>query len=306
MNLLLNELIEKNKHLTLKGKLADYIPALNDKNRQEHLGVSIVDEEGNLYSQGDSEVKFTIQSISKVMGFILAIKDSGIDRVFEKVGCVSSDEPFDYFINLDLPTVYKPANPMINAGALVITSLIKGEKEEKFQKLLELTRFMAGNEKINLNEEIYLSEKRTGNRNKSMAYLLKYKSILEGEVEDVLDTYFRQCSIEVTTVDLARIGSFISKGCKGIEAKTIKDKELSKLLKGILFNCGMYNYSTEYSIQVGVPSKSGVGGGIMGVLPNNSGIGVYSPALDLNGNSLAGIRVMEDLSNKLNWNLLVR
>jgi glutaminase len=303
MNNLIKEAIEKNRHLLSNGKLASYIPALNDPKKTNHIGVCVVDSNGSIYSEGDCRVKFTIQSISKVISFILAIQDNGVDKVFEHVGCESTDDPFDYFIDLDFKNINKPNNPMINAGALVVTSLIKGNKEERFNRLLELTRIMANNPNISYSNEVYLSEKSTGLRNKAMAYLMKSKDILKGDVEDILDTYFKQCSIEIDAVDLANIGMCISSGCKGINVDSMSNKEMIKLVKGILFSCGMYDYSARYSIDVGVPCKSGVGGGIMGILPDNMGIGIYSPPLDEHGNPIAGIGIMKYLSEQMNWNL---
>ncbi|WP_422485953.1 glutaminase A [Gudongella sp. DL1XJH-153] len=303
MEILLNEIIENNRHLIKNGKVADYIPALA-KADFEKIGVTVAGRTGALlYSAGDYNQKFTLQSISKVISFLVAAMDNGIEDIFEKVGCDSTDEPFNAFTKLDLPNVNKPANPLINSGAILTTSMIKGNGDEKFQKILELTRRMAHNPNIGYNEEVYLSEKKTGSRNRSMAYLMSSKNILEGDVEDVLDTYFKQCSIEVDTRDLAKIGRFISAGCEGINIDGISRTDMSILLKGLLFTCGMYNYSARYAIEVGIPSKSGVGGGIMGVLPNGMGIGIFSPALDENGNSSAGIGIIKELTRRLHYNI---
>ncbi|MGM0396901.1 MAG: glutaminase A [Bacillota bacterium] len=302
MEILLNEIIENNRHLIEKGKLANYIPELAKANI-DSIGVTVVDRNGLLHSAGDYAEKFTLQSISKVISFLVAAMDNGIEDIFEKVGCDSTDEPFNAFTKLDLPNINKPANPLINSGAILTTSMIKGNGEEKFQKILELTRLMAHNPNIGYNEEVYLSEKKTGSRNRSMAYLMSSKKILEGDVEEVLDTYFKQCSIEVDTRDLAKIGRFISAGCEGINIDGISRIDMSILLKGLLFTCGMYNYSARYAIEVGIPSKSGVGGGIMGVLPNDMGIGIFSPALDENGNSSAGIGIIKELTRRLHYNI---
>ena len=302
MEILLNEIIENNRHLIEKGKLANYIPELAKANI-DSIGVTVVDRNGLLHSAGDYAEKFTLQSISKVISFLVAAMDNGLDDIFEKVGCDSTDEPFNAFTKLDLPNINKPANPMINSGAILITSMIKGSEEERFEKILALTRLMAHNPNIGYNEEVYLSEKKTGSRNRSMAYLMNSKGILGDDVEGVLDTYFKQCSIEVDTRDLAKIARFISKGCEGININGISRTDMSILLKGLLFTCGMYNYSARYAIEVGIPSKSGVGGGIMGVLPNDMGVGIFSPGLDEHGNSSAGIGMIKELTRRLHYNI---
>lgn len=296
MEKLLDQLIEKNRPFTSYGKVADYIPALSYANPDD-LGVCIMDVNNNINYSGEYSKKFTIQSISKVIALSLAIVDNGEEKVFKKVGMEGTDEAFNSFYKLDLFQDKKPANPMINAGAIVTTSLIHGEGEEKFQRLLKFIQDIIGDSSINYNEEVYLSEKETGNKNRAMAYLLKSKGLIEEDVEEVLDAYFKQCSIEVNCTDLAKLGLFFAN--KGNNTDLI-DKRTRSLILAIMNNCGMYNYSGEYAINVGVPSKSGVGGGIMAVVPNKMGIGIYGPALDEYGNSIGGYNLIRDLSEELN------
>ena len=296
MEKLLDQLIEKNRPFTGYGKVADYIPALSYANPDD-LGVCIMDVNNNINCSGEYSKKFTIQSISKVIALSLAIVDNGEEKVFKKVGMEGTDEAFNSFYKLDLFQDKKPANPMINAGAIVTTSLIHGEGEEKFQRLLKFIQDIIGDNSINYNEEVYLSEKETGNKNRAMAYLLKSKGLIEEDVEEVLDAYFKQCSIEVNCTDLAKLGLFFAN--KGNNTDLI-DKRTRSLILAIMNNCGMYNYSGEYAINVGVPSKSGVGGGIMAVVPNKMGIGIYGPALDEYGNSIGGYNLIRDLSEELN------
>lgn len=294
----LKDIIEKNKFLTKEGRVADYIPALK-KARSEDLGLALIDLEGRIDKIGNYNKKFTIQSISKVIALIQAILDRGKEEVFKYVGYEGTDEPFNSLYKLDLDHISKPANPMINSGAIVTTSLIKGDHEERFKKVLDLTRKMARNPEIGYNEEVYISEKTTGDKNKAMAYLMKARGILEGDVEKILDAYFKQCAIEVDAVDLANIGAFIANGCQGLDmGGALSSKELTSLITAIMANCGMYNYSGQYMAEVSIPSKSGVAGGLLGVVPGKMGIGIFGPALDENGNSLAGIGVMKDLSRE--------
>lgn len=303
MEKLINEIIEKNKYLLDQGEVASYIPALKKAN-PHHIGVTIMDLEGNIYKYGDYSVAFTIQSISKVMALMLAIMDNGENQVFKKVGSKPTDEAFNTLYKLDFPHIDKPANPMINAGAIMTSSLIKGTNGEKFERLLDLIRIIAGNPNINYNEEVYLSEKATGSKNKAIAYLMNSRGFLNGDIEDILDTYFKQCSIEVDCLDIAKIGLFLSN--RGLIPGTkdrICDAKTTSTITAIMATCGMYDFSGEYATLVGIPSKSGVAGGILGTIPNKMGIGVYSPALDEYGNSIVGYNIMKDLSSKLNLSI---
>ncbi|WP_042682665.1 glutaminase A [Anaerosalibacter massiliensis] len=304
MKKLLDELIEKNRHLTKKGKVADYIPALKKANSKD-LGICIIDMKGNIYTSGEYKTKFTIQSISKTLSLMLAIMDNGVEKVFSKVGMEPTGDAFNSMYKLEMPDVYKPLNPMINAGAIVVTSLIKGESsEEKFERILNFFRKTTCNNKLNLNEEVYLSEKETGNKNVAMAYLLKDMGILEGDVEEILDIYFKQCSIEVDCIDIANIGLFLANRGKILKTgEAITTDYIARIVKTLMVTCGMYDFSGEFAIRVGIPAKSGVSGGIMASVPHRMGIGIYGPSLDEKGNSVAGYEVLEDLSKKLNLSI---
>ncbi|MDY0235329.1 MAG: glutaminase A [Gudongella sp.] len=301
MEKLFMETIEANRHLIKDAKLPSYIPALSLSNIND-IGCSYVDENGKIFKFGDYDTKFTIQSISKPIALILAIKENGMNAVFERVGCEGTNDAFNSFIELDIERNPKPANPLINSGAILTTSLIKGTSEEKINKLLEITRLMASNPTIGINYDVYKSESETDARNRAMTYLMKDKGVLKGNIEDMLEVYFKQCSIVVDTVDLANIGRFISTGLEGLSFPDVSNEKMVTFLRAILTSCGMYNYSTRFAIDVGIPAKSGVGGGIMGVLDKGRGIGVYSPGIDDKGNSVVGMAILNDLSNKLNLN----
>lgn len=300
---LLQRIVEENRYLTKEGRVADYIPALAKAN-PNHIGICIVDLDGNIYKAGDTNIKFTIQSISKVISLMLAVMDYGQDYVFERVGYEGTDEPFNTLYKLDLPHKVKPANPMINAGAIVTTSLINGKGDKKFKRILELTRTMANNPSITYNEEVYLSEKSTADKNRALAYMMKSRGMIHEDVEDVLDNYFKQCSIEIDTLDLANIGVFIANGCKGLDNYiNVTSGKLNSIILGIMVTSGMYNHSGEYAVEVGIPSKSGVGGGIMAAIPNKLGIATFAPSLDKHNNSSAGQGMMKSLAAKLNLRL---
>jgi len=304
MQNVLNEVININRKYTNYGQVASYIPELKNAKRDD-LGICIIDKDNNIYKAGSYNKKFTIQSISKPIILAMALMDNDWSYVFSKVGMEPSGDPFNSIMKLETNDTKKPSNPMINAGAIVTTSLIKGSSsEEKEQRMLRFFRKLANNENIGINYDVYKSEKLTGDRNRAMAYLLKNDGFIDGDVEEILDLYFKQCSIEIDVVDLARIGINLAMYGKDIETgEQLIDERVSRIIKTFMVTCGMYDASGEFAIKVGIPAKSGVGGGIMASVPNTMGIGVYGPALDKKGNSIAGVKMLEELSNRYNLNI---
>lgn len=304
MNALLNQLIETHKNDAQRGNVADYIPELK-KTPKDLLGISIIDLNGNSYEAGDSDVKFTLQSISKPIVLLLALMDNGESRVFEKVGKEPTGDPFNSIIRLETYNEHKPLNPMINAGAISVSALVKGkDSSEKIDRILEFMRKITNNPTIQVNEQVFESELATGNRNRSMAYFLHDVGNLEGNVEEALTVYFKQCSIEVTAKDLAYIGAVLA--ADGVDLTTrerLFPKRYCDIVKSYMATCGMYDGSGEFAINVGIPAKSGVGGGIMCTVLGRMGIGVFGPALDSKGNSYAGLRVLESLSSGLSLSI---
>lgn len=295
-------IIEANKKYLEQGEVANYIPALAKANKN-HIGVCLIDKD-KIYKAGDCDVKFTIQSISKVVSLMRALMDNGEEFVFDRVGYEGTEEPFNTLYKLGLENVTKPTNPMINSGAILTTSLVNGNGDEKFKRILELMKKISKNDKLTYNEEVYISESETGDRNKAMGRLMKARGMLEGNVDEILDSYFKQCSIEVTTLDIANIANFIANGCVGLEDYgKIDKKRLTKVLLSVMNNCGMYNFSSQYGVNVGIPSKSGVGGGIMASVPGKCGIGVFSPGLDENGNSKVGYEILKDMSEEFDLSI---
>ena len=285
------------------GKPASYIPELARVNKY-HLGVCVVGLDGSIMECGDSRVPFTIQSISKLASLILAISDKGADYLFhDKVGVEPTGDPFNSIIKLETKT--KPFNPFINAGAITVADCIDGANpDEKFERFLTFIRKLCGNEAIALNEAVYLSEKATGDRNRALAYYLKASGILEGNVEECLDFYFRMCSVNVTAVDIAQMSAVLANhgACPGSGEQLIPP-ESAKAIRALMLTCGMYDGSGEFAMTVGFPAKSGVGGGIAAALVDRMGIGVFGPSLDEKGNSVGGIKVLEHISKNLDFNL---
>ena len=304
MKSILKNTISSNKKYTSNGKVASYIPELKKAN-QDDLGICIIDINNNMYCAGDYNKKFTIQSISKPIVLALALMDNEWEYVFSKVGMEPSGDPFNSIMKLETNDTKKPCNPMINAGAIATTALIKGKDlQEKEERMISFFRKLAKNDSLQINEDVYKSEKLTGDRNRAMGYLLKNDGFIEGDVEEVLDLYFKQCSIEIDTVDLARIGLLFAN--YGIDMETgerIISEDISRMVKTFMVTCGMYDASGEFALKVGIPAKSGVGGGIMASVPKRMGIGVFGPALDKKGNSIAGLKILEDLSKELELNI---
>ncbi len=297
---LLDKLVKKNIVETKLGTVASYIPEL-DKAKKDALGLYIIDVEGNEYCSGNWDTKFTIQSISKIVTLMLAILDNGEEYVFSKVGMEPTGDPFNSIKKLETSSRRKPYNPLINAGAIAIDSMIKGrDVRDKFQRILDFFRKISEDETLDVNYKIYCGESETGNRNRAMGYFLKGEGIIEGSVEDALDIYFKQCSIEVTAKTLARIALFLANNGKLSTGETIITPRIATIVKTLMVTCGMYDSSGEFAVRAGIPSKSGVGGGILSVVPGRMGIGVYGPSLDKKGNSIAGMLLLEDLSSELN------
>ena len=300
MEELLEKLIAECAPYTENGALADYIPELK-KADPSKLGAYIISNDNKHYFSGDYMHHFTIQSIVKTILLLQALLDNGIEVVSSKVGVEATGKPFDA-INVNGQILdSKNLNPMVNMGAILMCTLIKGDTyDEKFQRILELTRKLSGNPDITIDENVYYSEKKWGNKNRALAYLLKSYGMLEDDVEEVLDCYFKSCSISVTCKDLANIGFVLAnRGRLSNSTERVIPVHYSRYVNAILTTCGMYDGSGEFALRVGVPAKSGVGGGIMAIVPTKMGIGIYSPALDEKGNSVAGIQLLEKLSNQL-------
>ncbi|RUS47135.1 glutaminase A [Cohnella sp. AR92] len=289
---------------TAQGKVASYIPELS-KAPKDALGITIMSSDGRSVSAGDSELAFTMQSISKVFTLILALMDNGEEAVFRKVGMEPTGDNFNSMLKLELVQPGIPFNPLINAGAITISSLIKGNgSAEKSARILQFFKRLSGNASLAYDSDVYLSESDTGDLNRSMAYLLKDHGVLEGKVDDVLDVYFRHCSIRGTCADLARMALVLANnGSDPLTGEILIPRRYVQIAKTFMTTCGMYNASGEFAIQVGLPAKSGVSGGILALLPGRYGIGVIGPALNAKGNSCAGVRLLETISQEMDWSM---
>lgn len=293
----LNSYVNEARKYAEYGKVADYIPALGRAN-PEDLSIAIHYPDGKCYSAGDIEKKFTLQSISKVISLALVLMDRGKDYVFERVGMEPTGDPFNSIAKLETMAVAKPLNPMINAGALVVTHMIQGNSvAQRFEKLVSFIQELAGDPAVTYSEEVAKSEYETAHLNRALCYFLKQHGIINEDIEPLIELYTKQCAIEMNCLDLSRIGVvFAMDGVDPVTGKQIMPTDVARICKTFMVTCGMYNASGEFAIKIGIPAKSGVSGGIMGAVPGKFGIGIFGPALNEIGNSIAGIRLLELLS----------
>lgn len=293
MQATLEAIVAKNRPLSKLGRVATYIPELANSN-QHALAVAVVTAEGQSYQAGDYHVRFTLQSVSKVFTLMLALQDCGFDGVFSRIGMEPTGDAFNSIVKLETFASLRPLNPLINAGAIATTALIAGADEgERFQRLYRFIESLAGPGRISFNEKVYASEKATGDRNRAIAYFLRDVHAVAGDVDEVLDLYFRQCSIEIDVLGLATIARRLALGSN---AEPMIPAQVLRIARTFMYTCGMYDASGEFAVKVGVPAKSGVSGDIMAVVPDRMGIAVVAPALDKKGNSLAGVQLLADLS----------
>jgi len=276
------------------GAVASYIPKLLEAD-PAGLGIALAMVDGHVYQVGDSCQPFTIQSISKAITYGLALEDQGVEAVLAKVDVEPSGEAFNS-ISLE-PETGRPKNPMINAGAIATVALVKGDTPEaKFSRMLQCYEKYLGHPVV-IDEDVYRSEKSTGHRNRAIAYLLRNSNIIEKDPDDELDVYFKQCALLVTCEDLALIGATLANNgvnpITGIRA--LQSRYVPNVLS-VMSSCGMYDYSGAWIYEIGMPAKSGVGGGIVAVLPGQFGLAVFSPRLDERGNSVRGIAVCKKIS----------
>ncbi len=287
-----------------EGRVASYIPELAKANPSD-FGICMATITNECYAVGDYAKGFTIQSIVKPIILLMALQNAGEEAVNRLVSAEATGKPFDTFNYSDQALSREHINPMINTGAIALCPFISGETyRDKLNNLLAFTRILSGNPQLKIDRAVYSSEKQTGHKNRALAYMLKAYGMLEADVEEVLDLYFSACSITVTALDLAHIATvFANGGVDVVTEKRLFEASHARYINAVLMTCGMYDGSGEFALTVGVPAKSGVGGGIMAVVPHRMGIGLYSPALDSKGNSVAGIQALKQLSRQLNLSI---
>ena len=296
----LTELYERFQAIS-EGAVADYIPELALA-KPEWFGICVVTQDGQVFEVGECDQLFTIQSISKAFVFGLALEDHGREYVNSKVSVEPTGEAFNAIV-LDEAT-NRPYNPMVNAGAIATTDLIKGSSStERLKRMLDMFRRYTGREH-DINVPVFLSEKATGYRNRAMSYLMLNFGMVGDKIDETLDLYFQQCSILVNARDLAMMSATLSNGgVNPITQERAIDERYVQDVVSVMLTCGMYDASGEWAYRVGMPAKSGVGGGILAVVPGKLGIGTFSPPLDAKGNSVRGIKVCEALATDFGLHL---
>ncbi len=284
------------------GQVATYIPELA-KSNPNAFGISIVTTSGQVFEVGDCGELFSIQSISKPFVYGLALEDHGVEAVLGKVGVEPTGEAFNSIV-LD-ESSNRPFNPMVNAGAIATVDLVKGKDlPDRIGRLLKMFSRYCGRE-VYIDNSIFMSERITGHRNRAIGYLMRNFDMVTPQFEESLELYFQQCSVLVTTHDLAVMGASLANGgTNPMTGEVAIEQSCIKYLLGIMLSCGMYDYAGEWAYRVGIPSKSGVSGGIVGVVPGEFGIAVYSPPLDSKGNSVRGIQVFRELSERFGLHAL--
>jgi glutaminase len=298
---LLDEIYEMFRGTT-DGEVASYIPELAKADSRQ-FGVALTTIDGFLYASGESTAPFTIQSVSKPFVYALALADRGFEAVSSRVGVEPTGDAFNS-ITLE-PGTGRPLNPMVNAGAILTASLVNGDSPEaRFERIRSGLSAFAGRE-LDVDERVFESELLTGDRNRAIAYLMRNAGALIGDVDEICSVYFRQCSILVTCADLAVMAATLARG--GVNPLTgkrvVAEQHVGRVLT-VMSTCGMYDNTGQWMLRVGLPAKSGVGGGICAVLPGQLGIGAFSPPLDAAGNSVRGVLACRELSGRFALHLL--
>ncbi|HGS4985867.1 TPA: glutaminase B [Vibrio cholerae] len=295
---ILASIIEEVRPLTSKGIVADYIPALA-KVPSEKLGIAVFTNQGEVISAGDAQEGFSIQSISKVLSLTLAMGLYQPDELWSCVGKEPSGQAFNSLIQLEMEHGI-PRNPFINAGAIVVCDMLQSRLSAPRQRLLEFVRQLSGEPLIAYDKVVAASEMMHSDRNAAIAYLMRSFGNFHNEVIPVLHNYFHACALKMSCVELAKTFSYLAnKGVSVVTGETVITPTQSKQTNALLATCGLYDGAGEFAYRVGMPGKSGVGGGIIAVVPGEMTIAVWSPALDQSGNSLAGTRALELLAQRI-------
>jgi glutaminase len=286
-----------------RGEVASYIPELArvDPNA---FGLVVIDAEGNVTAAGDSDTPFSIQSISKVFTLTLALGLVG-DRLWRRVGREPSGSPFNSIVQLEHERGI-PRNPFINAGAIAVTDVILSghQPREALGEILRFMQFLAQDSSIAIDEAVAASEQRTGFRNTALANYMKSFGVLDNAVDFILGTYFHHCAIAMSCRQLAIAGRYLAHGGRNPSTGySVVSHERARRINAVMLTCGHYDGSGEFAFRVGLPGKSGVGGGVLAIAPGKASIAVWSPGLDANGNSHLGRVALERLTHRMGWSI---
>ncbi|HWG05246.1 MAG TPA: glutaminase [Beijerinckiaceae bacterium] len=303
LDAIVKEIAEEMSQRTDRGEVATYIPELARADLKS-FGLAVVDAEGRVFASGDSDTPFSIQSISKVFTLTLALGMVG-DRIWRRVGREPSGNPFNSITQLEYERGV-PRNPFINAGALAVTDVIVSsyQPREALGEILRFLQSLADDHSIGIDEAVAASEKRTGFRNTALANYMKSFSVIESPVDFVLGVYFHHCAIAMSCRQLAMAARFLAySGRNPATGLSVVSPERARRINALMLMCGHYDGSGEFAYRVGLPGKSGVGGGILAVAPGKASIAVWSPGLDHSGNSRLGRSALETLARRTGWSI---
>ncbi|GAB2615775.1 glutaminase [Belliella aquatica] len=298
---IIEEVYQEVQEENLRGKVADYIPELARVN-PDQFGIALVDLKGNVFGVGDYQVPFSIQSISKVhtLTMVFHVFNS---KLFSRVNVEPSGNPFNSIAQLEFEKGV-PRNPFINAGALVITDALCSKFEKPIEQISDFINEISGKNCVSINDSVKKSEQNHGERNTALAYFLKSYKNFNNNIDEVLDVYFSQCAIEMNCVDLAKSFSYLANDGFSIFAnREILSESHARRVNALMLTCGFYDEAGEFAFRVGLPGKSGVGGGVAAVMPHKFSIAVWSPELNEKGNSVKAIKALELLTDKLSFSL---
>ncbi|HFZ8993499.1 TPA: glutaminase B [Citrobacter freundii] len=294
-NSILEAVLQQVRPLTGKGKVADYIPALASVDSSK-LGIAVCTVDGQCYQAGDAGERFSIQSISKVLSLVVAMNHYPEEEIWRRVGKDPSGSPFNSLVQLELEQGI-PRNPFINAGALVVCDMLQGRLSAPRQRMLEIVRTLSGVSDIAYDKVVARSEFEHSARNAAIAWLMKAFGNFQHDVATVLQNYFHYCALKMSCSELARTFVFLAnKGQAFHQDQPVVTPMQARQINALMATSGMYQNAGEFAWRVGLPAKSGVGGGIVAIVPHEMAIAVWSPALDPAGNSLAGIAALEQLT----------
>ncbi|HYD14890.1 MAG TPA: glutaminase [Hyphomicrobium sp.] len=303
LDMVVREIAEEMRLRTDRGEVATYIPELARVD-PKHFGIAVIDAEGHVACGGDADVPFSIQSISKVFTLTLALGKAG-DRLWRKVGREPSGSPFNSIVQLERERGI-PRNPFINAGAIAVTDAILSghQPREALGEILRFMRFLADDHTISIDEAVAASEQRTGFRNAALANYMKSFGVVENPVDFTLGVYFHHCAIAMSCRQLATAGRFLAhSGRNPATGLSVVSPERARRINSIMLTCGHYDGSGEFAYRVGLPGKSGVGGGIMAIAPEKASVAVWAPGLDEAGNSHLGRVALETLAKRMGWSI---
>ncbi|MFF0739246.1 glutaminase A [Streptomyces sp. NPDC004111] len=285
-----------------EGKVADYIPqlALADP---DDFGVALVSMAGHVYRAGKADTPFSIQSVSKPFVYALALSDLGPQELLRHVGVEPSGNPFNA-ISLE-PDTGRPANPMINAGAIATTALVReSDPAARFARIRAFLSAFAGRE-LDVDEDVYASEAATGDRNRALAYLMHSAGSLHADPEETVDTYFRQCSVRVTATDLAVMAATLANGGRNpVTGNQVVSEPIVVRTLAVMASCGMYDGAGQWLLDIGLPAKSGVSGGLIAASPARFGVAIYSPPLDPSGNPVRAVAALGEVSERFGLHIM--